>query len=209
MKHDAERERQRLAKYYGSLSEEELQRIAASAGDFTDAARDILAAELDRRGLELLSSTPVSAPFSFRELKTIRQFRDLPEALLAKGILDSAGIECFLADDNMVRMDWFISNLLGGIKLMVRPEDVEESELVLQQPIPEGFDVEGVGEYQQPRCPMCQAVDITFQGLNKPIAYTSAWLGVPLPVEKNVWKCNVCGHFWEESGQTETQPASE
>jgi hypothetical protein len=44
-------------------------------------------------------------------------FRDLPEQLLASGALESAGIECFLADDNMVRMEWFISNLIGGIKI--------------------------------------------------------------------------------------------
>jgi len=41
---------------------------------------------------------------------TVRQFRDLPEALLARDSLVSAGIEAELADDNMVRMDWFISN---------------------------------------------------------------------------------------------------
>ena len=51
---------------------------------------------------------------------TLRQFRDLPEALLAKGSLESAGIQVYLVDDNMIRMDWFISNLLGGIKLNVR-----------------------------------------------------------------------------------------
>jgi hypothetical protein len=32
------------------------------------------------------------------ELVTIRRFGDMSEALLAKGCLDSAGIECFLAD---------------------------------------------------------------------------------------------------------------
>jgi hypothetical protein len=58
-----------------------------------------------------------------RDLLTIRQFRDLPEALLAKSVLDSAGIECFLGDDNLIRMDWLWSNLLGGIKLRVRQED--------------------------------------------------------------------------------------
>ena len=52
-------------------------------------------------------------------------FQNLPEALLAKGSLDSSGIECFLTDDNMVRMDWFMSNLLGGAKLLVNREDAE------------------------------------------------------------------------------------
>jgi hypothetical protein len=44
---------------------------------------------------------------------------------LAKGSLEAAGIQAYLVDDNMIRMDWFISNLLGGIKLKVRAEDAE------------------------------------------------------------------------------------
>ena len=63
---------------------------------------------------------PVELPrqeLDVRNLVSIRQFRDLPEALLAKGCLESAGIECFFRDDNLVRLDWFISNFIGGIKL--------------------------------------------------------------------------------------------
>ena len=40
------------------------------------------------------------------DLVTIERFRDLPEALLAKGKLESAGIRCFLADSELVRTDW-------------------------------------------------------------------------------------------------------
>ena len=60
-----------------------------------------------------------------RELVTIRNFRDLHEALLAKGSLESSGIESFLADENMVHMDWLISNLLGGVKLKVDAANAE------------------------------------------------------------------------------------
>ena len=76
----------------------------------------------------------------FRELVTIRKFRDLPEALLAKGRLESCGVESFLADDNMVHMDWLISNLLGGVKLKVEAADVDSAEEILNQPIPDDFD---------------------------------------------------------------------
>jgi hypothetical protein len=55
----------------------------------------------------------------------IRRYRDLPEAAIAKSVLDSAAIDCFLADDNLVRLDWFYSNLIGGIKLLVPEKDVE------------------------------------------------------------------------------------
>ena len=76
----------------------------------------------------------------FRELVTIRKFRDLPEALLAQGRLESSGIEAFLFDDNMVRMDWLISNLLGGVKLKVEVANVEIAEEILNQEISDDFD---------------------------------------------------------------------
>ena len=57
----------------------------------------------------------------------------MPEALLAKSMLDSAGIESVLGDENLVRLDWFYSNLVGGIELMVREEDAETARKVLEQ----------------------------------------------------------------------------
>jgi hypothetical protein len=89
---------------------------------------------------------------NFRELVTIRKFRDLPEALLAQGRLESSGIEAFLFDDNMVRMDWLISNLLGGVKLKVEEENVEVAEEILNQEISDDFDTaEPDGDSAEPR----------------------------------------------------------
>ena len=68
-----------------------------------------------------------------RELITIRNFRDLHEALLAKGSLESSGIESFLADENMVHMDWLISNLLGGVKLKVDAANAEAAVEILDR----------------------------------------------------------------------------
>ena len=56
---------------------------------------------------------------SERELVTIQSFRELSEAMLAKGMLNSAGIECFLVDDNTGHMLGFISNVIGGIRMKV------------------------------------------------------------------------------------------
>lgn len=133
------------------------------------------------------------------ELVTIRTFRDLPEALLAKGSLDSSGIQCALVDDNMVRLDWFISNLLGGIKLQVKAEDADAAEDILSQPIPEHFDVSGVGEYEQPRCPKCGSLDINFRELHSS-AYLSMALNVPIPFHRRAWRCHSCEVEWEDDG---------
>lgn len=103
----------------------------------------------------------------------LRQFRDLPDTLVVKSILDSAGIECLLGDENIVRLDWFWSNLVGGVKLWVRQQDLEQAENLIEQNPPEEFNVEGVGEFKQPRCPICKSFDVSFEPLNKRIAFIS------------------------------------
>ena len=237
---DSEQERRRLVAFYAGQMDGELERVATQAYELTDLAREALRAELTRRGLsaKLVEIEPVvknvvaredlpgdppppipprtEAAFDgegeLRELVTIRTFRDLPEALLAKGSLESAGIEALLADDNVIRLDWFWSNLMGGIKLQVDQEDAEAANRILDQPIPEGFDVAGVGEYQQPRCPRCQSLDVSFQELDEPVAYVSAYFGVPIPWRRRAWRCHACNAEWEESddhGADEGQPGED
>jgi hypothetical protein len=204
---DDQRERRRLANNYASMTDGELQRLARSAETLTELAWDALEDEMDRRHLEFpddeCSDDPRTEPrqeMEVRELVTIRQFRDLPEALLAKGSLESAGIECFLADDNLVRLDWFISNFIGGIKLNVRAADAANAQNLLDEPILEGLYVQGVGLYEQPRCPNCQSLDVNFQELDRPIAYMSAFLRVPMPVQRPAWRCHACDAEWEDDG---------
>jgi hypothetical protein len=174
-----EQERERMAAVYSAMSDEELGRIAASGDELTTAAEEALLAETAKRGLNLESATSSGEDvFEFNELVTLRQFRDLPEALLAKGSLESAGIRAYLVDDNMIRMDWFISNLLGGIKLKVHLEDAEAAHEILNQPPPEILDVDGIGSFEQPRCPQCQSLDVTYV------------------LETNRCVCGSCGNEW-------------
>jgi hypothetical protein len=203
---DKHEERRRLAGTYASMTDGELLRLAKCPESLTEVAWDTLEDELERRDLECPDDEP-SKPYEeleLRNLVTIRQFRDLPEALLAKGSLESAGIECFLADENLVRLDWFISNFIGGIKLRVRPQDAENAQKILDEPILEGLYVHGVGLYEQPRCPQCQSLDVNFQELDKPIAYVSALLRVPIPLQRRAWCCHSCDAEWEDDGGEET-----
>jgi len=204
---DQERERRRLAANYASMTDGELRRLAGSAESLTELACDALEDELDRRHLDFeddlgevdSANREPQQKMEMRELVTVRKFRDLPEALLAKGSLESAGIECFLADENLVRLDWFISNFIGGIKLNVRLADVVNARELLDEPILEGLYVQGVGLYEQPRCPKCHSLDINFQELDRPIAYMSAFLRVPMPVQREGWRCHSCDAQWPEN----------
>lgn len=203
-----EQERARIASTYSAMSDEELTRIAGSGDELSAIAQEALHVEGTKRGLNLtIAPPPGEDVFELNESVTLRLFRDLPDALLAKGSLESAGIQAYLVDDNMIRMDWFISNLLGGIKLKVRPEDAEAATEILNQPIPETLDVEGVGIFDQPKCPQCQSLDVSFEELNKQVAYISAYVGVPVPVSKKGWTCQACGHEWEE--QSDEPPEQE
>ena len=227
---DPEQERKRLVEFYSGQMDGELEKVADQAYELTDLAREALQAEIAKRSLpiQLVERPPVSpAPpvipgdpppqpspvepveadgeFESRPLVTVRKFRDLPEALLAKGSLDSAGIEAFLVDDNVIRLDWFWSNLIGGIKLQVNREDAEEAIGILDQPIPEGFDVTGIGEYEQPRCPKCQSLDVNFRELD-PAAYLSLAISVPMPFHRRAWRCHACRAEWEDDRNGVMQP---
>jgi hypothetical protein len=138
---DPEKERQRLAGVYADMSDLELQRVGKNPESLTDWAFEALREEMNRRGLDWLGkdmplpsqivhSKPVGDDGGNRPI-VLRRYRDLPEAFVAKTLLEGAGIESFLQDDNVVRMDWFWSNAIGGIKLVVRQKDAEESENLL------------------------------------------------------------------------------
>ncbi|HET7205517.1 MAG TPA: hypothetical protein VFI95_02955 [Terriglobales bacterium] len=132
-------------------------------------------------------------------LVTIERFRDLPEALLAKGKLESAGIRCFLADAELVRTDWLWSNAIGNMRLQVRPEDAKEALEVLREPPPEIFLQDEVGEvYQQPRCPQCESRDVAFESIDRSLSYALMFLTLAYPFKKNNWKCHACGAEWVE-----------
>jgi len=205
---DREKERLRLADTYAGMTDGELQALASKPETLTDAAWEVLEDELDRRHLDVPSEVPEpQQQADWRRLVTVRQFRDLPEALLAKGSLESAGIECFLRDDNLVRLDWFISNFIGGIKLCVQAEDAAKAQALLDQPILEGMYVHGVGLYEQPRCPKCNSLDVNFQDLD-PAAYLSLAVRVPIPFHRQGWHCRACGAEWEDEEGSASEESS-
>ena len=202
-KTDPEVARKRLAEYYASLAESELRRLAENGVSLTELARGILAVELSRRGVEAKVQVTAKAEVQAPHLVILREFRDLPEALLAKGMLDSAGIECFLFNENMIRMDWFLSNAIGGVKLLVYEDDLSVASELLNHEPTESFDVTDSGEYKQPHCPRCNSLKVTFGGIGKRLSYVTLAVGVPLPVSRGGWRCDSCGHEWHEIGESE------
>jgi hypothetical protein len=208
MSHDGSQdERQRLARAYAAMPDVQLEDLASVAFSLTSIALDALKDEISRRGLNVVVVENASDDGPLPRLVTIRRFRDLPDALLAKSVLESAQIECFLADEVVIRMDWLWSYALGQIKLHVRDAHASSADEVLKAsaaPL-ERFDVPGVGEYEQPRCPNCKSLNLCHDPLTR-AAYASFlsslfiafFLLLLWPVRRFGWNCRDCGCWAEE-----------
>ncbi len=205
---NSEDERKRLAEVYAAATEDELRKLADQAFTLTDTARAVLAREIKRRELPTELRLAPEAEEPPEDFATIRTFTVLADALLAKTVLDSAEIECFLFDENVIRMDWFYSNAVGGVKLLVRARDAAAATELLNQKSPEGFAVDGAADYKQPRCPKCGSLDISFGESGKRLSYVTVALGVPLPVKRGGWKCHSCGHSWNDSEEKQEEPGT-
>lgn len=70
------------------------------------------------------------------QLVTVATFHSEPEFLLARTRLESAGIECFALNENMLRIAGWHSHILGGIKLQVPESDAQDALAILQQTAP-------------------------------------------------------------------------
>jgi len=72
----------------------------------------------------------------YESLVTVATFYSEPEFLLARGRLESAGIECFAQDENMLRIAAWHSHVFGGIKLQVRESEASDALAILRQTEP-------------------------------------------------------------------------
>ena len=183
---------------YRSASDKELIELALTYDSLTEVAQSVLRTEFARRGLEPPEIPDAPPTAAFQRLVTVQQYRDLAEAQVAKGVLDSAGIPCCLRDENAVRLEWVWSNLLGGVRLQVNEQDREAAQEVLAQPIPEQIEVDGEIPYDQPHCPRCGSLDIHYQAIHERAGLASIILFVPIPIPKRAWICEDCGAQWRE-----------
>jgi len=169
---------------YRPMSDLELRVLLADWHSLVPEARAALAAEFATRHLEFLEPAPPvddTAP-EYRDLITIRRYRDLSEALVARAVIESAGIFCFLKDENLVRLEWQISNFIGGIRLQVAASDVDAANDILSQPIPNEIVIPDQPGFLQPRCPRCTSTDISWQRQGRRAALASLYLfSLPFP----------------------------
>jgi hypothetical protein len=87
-------------------------------------------------------------------------FADPMKANIIKGLLDSYGIECFLADENMAGLYAPFTPAIGGVKLNVFEKDIARIDSILNA---ENFDPETLkteNNESEINCPKCHSTNV-------------------------------------------------
>ena len=190
---------------YAAMSEGELLATARDYDTLREAAQEALRAELQSRRMEPpLIEDGDEEPPAEGKLVTVRRYRDLSEAIVARAVIEAAGLPCFLQNENIVRLDWQISNFIGGIRLQVAESDAAVAEEILSAPVPASIAMEGEPDYIQPRCPRCDSLDISFEGAGRGAALAALYLfSLPAPRGEKRWMCHNCGLLWADDERAE------
>ncbi len=98
---------EQIAAHFRESTDPQLIEAAGAYDSYTDAVQGLLREEFRRRGLEAPLAAD-STELVWRDIVTIRQFRDLAEATMARGALQSAGIEAFCATKTLFAWTGFI-----------------------------------------------------------------------------------------------------
>lgn len=64
-------------------------------------------------------------------LVTLARFTWPHEAQLFKGLLESRGLAAFMADEHLITMQWMWESALGGVKVQVPPQELDDAREVL------------------------------------------------------------------------------
>jgi DNA-directed RNA polymerase subunit M/transcription elongation factor TFIIS len=132
-------------------------------------------------------------------LITIATFSQPIEAHILKTKLESEDIDCFIADENTVTMNWLYSNAIGGVKLQVKESDYKKAIAIIQKKNTNILPQNDLNKNSNdPHCPKCNSTNITYEKFSRRFAFIS-WIisGVALPFIKRKWKCNECGYEWK------------
>jgi hypothetical protein len=176
-------------------------------------------------GTRLVESLPKEPRPHFNPLVTIATYRDLPEALVVRSVLDAAGIWAILANYYLIAIDWNYSTAVGGLQLQVRPADALDAASVLAvASSAEASEVELVQEWLVPEaaCPNCGSTDFgsvndlretgamfILLGMLWPLFFghverlaVAQWLFVfaavvPIAIRRRRWRCNACDRTWK------------
>jgi hypothetical protein len=77
------------------------------------------------------TSRPANAPVAAHDLIKLASFLAPLDAYLVRMRLEATGIKCFIFDENLIEMNWFYSNAVGGVKIYINRLDWEKAQAIM------------------------------------------------------------------------------
>lgn len=124
------------------------------------------------------------------DLITVKTFDSYFLANIILGRLQSEGIECYLKDEATVTMDPILTNAIGGIKLVVKKENVAEVTSILKR-----YDEEYLNAATCPQCAAHQFSYIAKPGITNFLTaiFTTLFANYAVATDY-VYQCGQCGY---------------
>ncbi len=125
------------------------------------------------------------------EIITVRSFDNYFSANIMLTRLQDAGIDCFLKDEFTVTIDPILSNAIGGIKLVVKDTQLQETLELLKE-----MDDETRKNSQCPKCKNTGLEYIAKTSAGNAFTAIATWMFSSYAIAPAwVYHCNHCG--WE------------
>ncbi len=124
---------------------------------------------------------------------TIKTYVFPHELFIDRSKLESNGIECFVRDELTVQVHNFYSQAVGGIRLQVRPQDVERAKEILTEYPDIKTEKETKDSNVEIECPNCGSDNVTkikLNGIRSLVVWILTSLPIPFPGRK--YQCYGC-----------------
>lgn len=145
-------------------------------------------------------------------LVTLRTYTSQSELAIVRSLLDSEGIETFVLNENLIQVQPFLSNAVGGIRLQVLEEDYDRANEVLTEvslvhpPVEDAVATreEHAGQvHKNPKdvvCPFCHSDEVLREKFSLPVfAISVLLLGIPIPFMSRKYHCFDCGRDFKRN----------
>jgi DNA-directed RNA polymerase subunit M/transcription elongation factor TFIIS len=194
----------RLTELYRQKSDDELELIAADAYDLTDTARQVLAAEIGSRKLDIkLNDQPPPPeeeglgpvhdidPVEF-DLQSVYVAKNMEDLIEFKRVLEEAGIAHFIGPNHVQELEDFHESFEPGVRVYVRYVDWQRTLSYLANRPPQSSPKEQASETNSESenlpiiCPACQSEEVVFLSHD------------PKDESKLRWRCDACGNRWTD-----------
>jgi DNA-directed RNA polymerase subunit M/transcription elongation factor TFIIS len=198
-----------LSAHYRRMSDGELLQLACDPSKLTEAAQQILAAELSTRGLKPPPPEPKFAPppepepdspyAQDRELVELCKVWSLSDALQLQWLLDRTGIPFYIGPEKATGVEDMPLNFAEGVSVQVMRVGLPWAWQAIANYEPANEPPEEKDEEHRQEipvtCPRCRSEEVIFEQLKRESPETDDESRATF-----VWTCDSCGHQWEDEG---------